>query len=164
MVSNNRMVSNIVKIITLALLLLSTPLSFAQEKKVRGESYEKGRIEAAEHIKKGIYIIKAWGLSPHKLHSWPSRDELYFTLLKDNYKIVYDWVGECVVDEETVDYAVGYNQVAKAGIESKYGKDILEKVRKQANDEYESKYGEKDREHNKKMKEAIESLPKRNEK
>jgi hypothetical protein len=157
------MMRNLVIVITLALLPLNIPSSFAQEKRARGENYDKGRIEAAENIKKGKYIIKAWGLSPHKLHPWPSRDEIYFALLKEKYKIAYDWVGECIVDEETVGYAVGYNEVSKVGIESKYGKDILEEVRKQANDEYESKYGEMEREYNRKMKEAIESLPKRNE-
>jgi hypothetical protein len=117
-----------VKVITLALLIfVSTSLSFAQEKSARGESYEKGKVEAAENIKKEIYVMKAWGLPSSSIFPWPTREEMYESALKEKYKISFEWVGGCMVDEETFDYADGYNEVSVAGIEAKYGKGNLRK-------------------------------------
>jgi hypothetical protein len=158
------MARKMVKVITLALLIFfSNPFSHAQEKGSRGESYEKGKLEAAENIKKEIYVIKVWGLSESNFHFWPTRGDIYQSILKEKYKISFEWVGGCMVDEETSDYADGYNEVSEAGIEAKYGKGILEKVRRRAEAEYENKYGEKEREYDRKFKEGLKSLPKRNE-
>jgi hypothetical protein len=154
------MVRNMVKVITLALLIFfSITFSFAQEKRPRRESYERGKVEAAENIKKEIYIIKAWGLPPSNFYPWPIREDIYQSILMEKYKISFEWVGGCMVDEETSDYADGYNEVSLAGIETKYEKGILEKVRQQAEAEYQNKYGEKEREYDKKFKERLKSLP-----
>lgn len=152
------------RIITLALLMVvNNPLAFSQGKKAHGESYEKGRAEAAENIRREVYVIKAWGLSPSNIHPWPTREDIYQAILKAKYKVSVEWVGGCVVDEETSDYADGYNEVSLAGIEAEYGKGILGKVRRQAEAEYETRYGGREREYNRKFGEALRSLPKRNE-
>jgi hypothetical protein len=152
---------NMRKVIALTLLVIfSAPLSFAQEKSPRKESYEKGKVEAAENIEKEIYVIKAWGLPSSSIFPWPTRDEMYQSILKEKYRISFEWVGGCMVDEETSDYADGYNEVSLAGIEAKYGKGILEKVRQQAETEHESKYGEKEREYSRKFQEGIKTIPK----
>ena len=78
--------------------------------------------------------------------------------MKDKYKITFEWIGSCLVDEETSEYDDDYNEVMKAAIEAKYGIGILEKVRKQADAEYESKYGERQREFDKNFREGLKSI------
>jgi hypothetical protein len=157
------MVKNMMRIITLVLLIVvNSPMSLAQEKKPYGESYERGKVEAADNIEKEIYVIKVWGLPSSTFYAWPSREDIYQSILKEKYKVSFEWVGGCLVDEETSDYADGYNIVSLAGIEAKYGKGILAYVRKLAEAEYEIKYGEKEREYDKRFKAALKSLPKRN--
>ncbi len=151
-------------LILLALFFLgSVSFLLAQNASAHGESYEKGKIEATENLKNDKFVFKAWGLSSFKLYSWESAEEIYNRILKDKYKITFEWVGGCMVDEETAEYVEGYNEVIQAGIEAKYGIGILEKVRKQAEEEYEAKYGEKEREFNRKFREGIQSLPKKPE-
>ena len=147
-------------LILFALFFLgSVSFSLAQKPPVRGESYEKGKLEAAENLKNEKFVLKVWGLSSSKFYSWESADEIYDRLLKENYEITYEWVGGCMVDEETAEYVEGYNEIMKAGIEAKYGTGILQKVRKQAEDEYETKYGDRQREFNRKLKEGRKILP-----
>jgi hypothetical protein len=122
------------------------------------ESFEKGKAEAIENIKNEKYVFKAWGLSSSSFYSWPSAEEIYNSMLKDKYQITFEWIGGCIVDEETAEYANGFNQMMTAGVETKYGIGILEKVRKQAEAEYESKYGEKQREFDRKFKDGLKSL------
>ena len=149
-------------LILLTLLFLgSVSFSLAQNASVRSESYEKGKIEATENLKNDKFIFKAWGLSSSKLYSWESAEEIYNRILKEKYKITFEWVGGCMVDEETAEYVEGYNEVLKVGVEAKYGTGILERVRKQADEEYEIKYGEREREFNRKFREGLESLPKK---
>src|SRR2546421_6156159 len=103
--------SKVIKIMSLVALLLTGNFfaSLAQERSSHGAGYEKGKAEAAENIKKGIYIIKAWGLPEFKLGNppWPTRDEIYQSILKKKYKIIYNWIGGCEVDEETLNYGDG---------------------------------------------------------
>jgi hypothetical protein len=154
------MMNRLVETCTLSLLIfVSSSASLAQE---RVSYREKGKVEAAENIRKEIYFIKAWGLSSSNFHTWPTRDDIYESILKDTYQISFQWVGGCLVDEETSDYVSGYNEVSKAGIEAKYGNGILEKIRQQAEVEYESKYGEKERELDKKFREILNALTKGN--
>ena len=60
-------------LILLALFFLgSVSFSLAQKSPVRGESYEKGKIEATKNLKNEKFVIKAWGLSSSKFYSWES--------------------------------------------------------------------------------------------
>jgi hypothetical protein len=156
--------NSIVKIyITSLLILISFSFGFSQNKSLSKEAFEKGKAEAAENLKNERYVFKAWGLTSTNIYSWQSEEEIYNSILKDTYKITFEWIGGCFVDEETAQYAEAYNEVMKAGIEAKYGIGILEKVKKQAAVEYESKYGEKQREFDKNFEERLkflESLPK----
>jgi hypothetical protein len=148
------------KLMTLALLLLfSNTFCFAQERRVRGERYEEGKAAAAEDVGQGRYVIKVWGLPSANLYPWPSREDIYQTILKETYKVSLEWVGGCVVDEVTSDYADGYNEVATAGIKARYGKGVFEKARRRADAEYEKKYGARQREQDKKFNEGLMSLP-----
>lgn len=142
------------------LFLCGASFSLAQETTVYSENYKKGETEAAENLKNEKFILKAWGLSSTKTYSWESADEIYNRILREKYKITFEVIGGCMIDEETADYAEGYNKVLQAGIEAKYGTGILEKVRIQAETEYETKYGEKERELNRNFREGIQALPK----
>lgn len=150
--------------IALGFLILLASSSYAQKLKGRGESYQKGKTEAAQDIKKNVYIVKGWGLALSNLYPWPSREEVYESILQEKYKITFELVGGCVVDNETADYVDGYDAVAIAAIESRWGKGLLESVRRQSNAEYEQKYGDKEREYNKNFVDAIKSLPKKDPK
>ena len=123
---------------------------------------ERGRSEAAHDVQNEKFVIKAWGLPEFKINDIPSRTEVYESLLLTRYKISLEWVAGCVIDEETLSYALAYNQVSRAGIAAKFGKDILEKVRKEADKEYESKgYAEKARQFEQKFRDNIQTFPKK---
>jgi tetratricopeptide (TPR) repeat protein len=144
------------KIITLALLVVvNAPLSFTQETMPRGESYKKGRAAAAEDIKKGIYVIQTYGMFLPNNYPWPTRGDIYESILKEKYKVSFARVAGCTMETEEGEYADGYNEAARAGIEARYGKGIWAKVRRQAEAEYRAKYGEKEREHDKQYRKAL---------
>ena len=83
-------------------------------------------------------------------------------MLWEKYKIRSETVGGCLVDDDTLRYVAGYNEVSLAGIEAKYGKGLLEKVRKEAETEYQLKYAEQDREFMQRMIETLKTLPTKN--
>ncbi len=123
---------------------------------------ERGRSEAVSDIQNGKFVIKTWGLSDFGFNDIPTRSDVYEALLADKFNIRFEWVSGCLIDEETLSYANAHNEVARAAIEAKFGKDILETVREEADREYELKYGEKMREFDRKFREAIQQLPKKN--
>jgi hypothetical protein len=71
-------------------------------------------------------------------------------------------VAGCLIDEDTLSYANAYNEVSYAAIKAKYGPDIFEKVRKEADAEYREKYEPQARAAERKFKAALEMLPKKN--
>lgn len=82
-------------------------------------------------------------------------------MLWERYKIRYEQLGGCFIDDDALRYVAGYNKVSIAGIEARYGKGLLTKVRKEAEAEYELKYAEQDREFMRRMIEALKTLPKK---
>lgn len=125
-------------------------------------SSERGRSEAARDVQNEKFVIKAWGLAEFRINDIPSRTEVYESLLLSRYKIRFEWVAGCVIDDETLSYATAYNEVSKAAIEAKFGKDILDKVRKDADKEYEAKgYADKARQFEQKLRDAVQTLPKK---
>jgi hypothetical protein len=120
-----------------------------------------GRAQASRDIQNKVFIIKAWGLPEFSINGIPTRNDFYQELLLTKFKIQFEWVAGCLIDDETLSYASAYNDVAKAGIEKEFGKDILETVRKEADREWDSKYAEKSREWERKFKETLQRLPKR---
>jgi hypothetical protein len=147
--------------ITLGFVFMFASATLAQESHVRGAAYDKGKIEAYQDLKDGLYILKGWGLAWPKIYPWPLPHEIYESILSDKYHITFKSVGGCVVDDDTEDYVDGYNEVSKAAIESKWGKGLLDTVRQQANVEYENKYAERQREYDKQFQDARKSLPKK---
>jgi len=151
-------------IVFLSLLLSGVTTAFAQGRQTLKKSYQTGRNEALTDIAQNKYRLKSWGLSETKLWfegtSWPTRDEIYQSILKENYSITFDLVAACLIDPATEAYARGYNDVANTAIDAKYGKGLLEKVRQLANQEFELKYSAQERARYLKFQETLRSLPK----
>jgi len=150
--------------IAIALILLSfVSVSHSAQTRIRrSQSHQKGRIEATQDIKHNVYTVKGYGLPFFNDYSWPSREEIYQSILKEKYNITIKLIGGCVVDNKTRDYIIGYDDVSIAAIESRWGKGILDSVREQANADYDQKYGDMQREYDKKLLEGLKSLPKKN--
>lgn len=148
------------RFLILLVLLFSCVSLFAQDPAV-GQSAEKGRLEATQDIKKGRFIIKAWGLSSARINDIPSAEGVYQEMLQKKYKIHYEWVAECFIDEDTLSYANAYNEVSIAGIKAKFGATIFGNVQKEADAEYAEKYEPRAREFERQMKEALKLLPKK---
>ena len=82
-------------------------------------------------------------------------------MLLERYKIRYEGLGSCFIDDDTLRYIAGYNEVSVPAIEARYGKGVLTKVRKEAEAEYELKYAGQYRESMRLFKEALNTLPKK---
>ena len=82
-------------------------------------------------------------------------------ILWEKYKIRHETVGGCLVNDDTVRYVAGYNAASIPGIEARYGKGILTKVKKEAEAEYEFWYAEQNLEFVRRMIETLKTLPKR---
>ena len=95
-------------------------------------SYRAGKQDAKSDVSKGILAIEELGWPP------PSEHE-YTQLLDRQYSITVRRVGYCVVSEQTDEHARGYNKVAEAEIERRFGKKVLEKAVEQAQKSYEAK-------------------------
>ena len=155
-----RFTKNLFRIVALAFCIIAcTFQSLAQESPSRSQSYEKGRLEATEDVKKGVYVIKIWGLSEASLQPFPTEAQFYDSILKEKYGIVFVSVGECLTDDETIENAQGYNSVSQKAIDAKYGAGILEKVRRQAAVDYEAKYGEQQRTFNRELERRLKERP-----
>ena len=154
------LMSRNILLIALVVLLCGGISVFAQASAAE-QSAEQGRQEATRDIKDGRFIIKKWGLASAQFNDIPSSEDVYEEMLEQKYKIRYEWVGECLIDEATLSYAKAYNEVAYAAIKTKYGPDIFENVRKEADAEYKEKYEPKAREFERKFKEALKLLPKK---
>ena len=147
-------------LVVVMVVLLGCVSTAAQETKL--SPAERGRSDAARDVKKKEFVIKAWGLGIVSVGGIPSRADLYESLLLTRYRIRYDWVGGCVISDETRSYARAYNEVSIAAIERKFGKGFLERARKEADKEYEANgYAERAREYNQKFRDAVQQLPKK---
>ena len=149
-------------IVLVSLTFLCVSNSSAQTIHRRSNDYRKGKIEATQDIKRNIYIVKGYGLPFFNDYPWPSPEDIYQAILKEKYNITIKLIGGCVVDDKTRDYIVGYDDVSIAAMESKWGKGILDAVREQANAEYNQKYGDMQREYDKKLLEGLKPPPKKN--
>ena len=149
-------------ILLIALVLLFSCVPVVAQAPAAAQTPEQGRLDASTDIKDGKFIIKAWGLASFQINGIPSSEDVYQEILERKYKIRYEWVAGCLIDENTLSYANAYNEVSYAAIKAEYGPDIFEKVRKEADAEYGEKYEPQARELERKFKAALEKLPKIN--
>jgi hypothetical protein len=142
-------------------LLLSCLQVLAQDRSSGDIENEKGRNEAARDLKQGVFVIKSSGQARLRIGGVPSLDDVYESMLWEKYKIRRETVGSCFLNDDTLRYVAGYNEVSIPAIEEKYGKEIFIKVRKEAETEYELKYAKENREFTRRMIETLKTLPKR---
>src|SRR5438045_1350277 len=84
-------------------------------------AYQAGFQEAWRDLHENRPLIEEHGLPP------PCWDD-YKKLLEQRYHVQVRMVGGCVVDEKVVGHEKGYNDVSKAEIEQRLGKDVFEKA------------------------------------
>jgi hypothetical protein len=97
------------------------------------DSYRAGKEAAAKDLKQGILAVETYGLP------MPSYGE-YENLLKKNYHIELRPIAGCVVDDDILNHVKGYNEVSKAEIHRRFGKDVFEKTMTEAQKAYEAKF------------------------
>jgi hypothetical protein len=95
-------------------------------------AYQAGCREAWRDLHENRLIIEEHGLPP------PCWDD-YKKLLEQRYHVQVRMVGGCVVDEKVVGHEKGYNQISKAEIEQRFGKDVLEKALAEAAETFRTK-------------------------
>jgi hypothetical protein len=94
-------------------------------------AYRQGRSEAKNDLANGNLRYRTYGLQ----EGW-NGPNLYAEHLLNDYNIELVTVAGCIVTEELVNRTRGYNETALPVIEARYGKGILERVHKQAVDEW----------------------------
>ena len=147
---------------------LGTAASFGQQDP-RHVVLEKGRAVAGQDIKDGIYKLHVVDgaravIGPEFCH-FPTQDELYESVLKDQYKIdlIVDYIADVGDWDDVIEFANGYNGISRSAIQSKYGPDIFERAQQRAAHEFETKYRENDRkckEWHEEVRKMLMSLPK----
>jgi hypothetical protein len=85
------------------------------------EFYEKGKKEALRDITANNLSLKTLGLKVKWFQEWRE-------ILSNKCKIEIDVIAGCMVLDESVDYANGYNEISEAEIKKRFGEDILEKT------------------------------------
>jgi hypothetical protein len=88
-------------------------------------AYQKGRTDAENDLKNNRLALEIFGLPA------PSFGE-YTKLLLERYHLELRQVAGCVPDGQIIGHARGYNEIAMKEIEHRYGKDMLEQARKEA--------------------------------
>ena len=83
--------------------------------------YQKGQQEALEDIKADKLKMKTLGRPVSWFQEWRE------ILLKE-YKIQIEMIAGCMVSDEEVDYANGYNNISEAEIKKRFGETIFEKT------------------------------------
>lgn len=92
-------------------------------------AYYDGKVDAHLDLMRGRYRIRVYG----------SRGaNPYWGLLSRKYGIEHEVVADCVVTQEIVEEAHGYNEVMHAAIEGRFGEDIFSEARLEAELAHES--------------------------
>lgn len=88
----------------------------------------RGRGDARADIRAGKLAIESYGYMP-------LGEAVYSRLLKERYGVELRPVAGCVVDEEILGHAAGYNEVMEAEIQHRHGPDTLDKALQEARQE-----------------------------
>jgi hypothetical protein len=73
-------------------------------------AYKQGRKDAERDVKKGVFAIEVYGMPPPSEHQTPVHP-----------KIQIRSVAGCVVDEQILGHAKGYNEVSQKAIQEHLG-------------------------------------------
>jgi hypothetical protein len=95
-------------------------------------AYKAGKADAKKDVANGVLAVEACGF-PMKA------DGEYVRLLMRRHGIEVRRVGNCIISEEVDEHMRGYNKVAEATIERRFGKDCLSNAAVEAQALYEAK-------------------------
>jgi len=100
--------------------------------------YRQGCTEANIDLAAGRLRYRTYGLARER-----GGPNLYAEHLRNDYNVELVVVAGCVVTEELVNRTRGYNDAALPVIEALYGKGILQRVHKQAADQWKQSHPSK---------------------
>jgi hypothetical protein len=118
-------------------LLLLTAMTLAgcahdadYEESYSKSAYHKGRADALSELNKGVLAVESFGLPP----AWV---RLYEKILKEKYGIEDRTVAGCMVNDEIIGHAKGFNEVMEREIKKRWTEDVFEQASNEAHKEYE---------------------------
>ncbi len=86
--------------------------------------YQRGKADAKKDIQAEILAVETYGFRMNG-------DGGESQLLRNHYNIDTRIVAGCVVNKKIIGHAKGYNEVSRAEIERRFGKDIWGKIREE---------------------------------
>jgi hypothetical protein len=96
------------------------------------QAYQTGEFDAENDLRANRLVVENWGF-PMK-----GQNE-YAKILREKYSVEFKRVAGDIVDGQTVGHAKGYNELSEAEIKRRFGNDVFEKAKIEA----EREYGEK---------------------
>jgi hypothetical protein len=94
-------------------------------------AYRAGKREAETDLSQGRLRYQIYGMT----EVWEGPN-LYAEHLRNDYGIELVRVAGCVVTNELIVHTQGYDDTMRAAIETRYGKDLLQRVHDQAVDQW----------------------------
>ena len=93
-------------------------------------AYRTGRADATRDVGRGYLAVEEFG----RMVVW--QDD-YAKIAKQRFGVHVKTVAGCIVDEEIVGHAKGYNEISEAAIKRKFGRDVLVDARVAASERWE---------------------------
>ena len=86
-------------------------------------AYEAGRRDAERDIHEGRLVIETYG------GPWPAWLHECAKLLDQRYGIQFRDIAGCIVDSQIIGHERGYNEVSRAEIHRRFGRDVAEETK-----------------------------------
>ena len=97
-------------------------------------AYDRGRLDAQADLQANRLILEDYGFSRE------GKQE-FVEILKQRYGIELHRLDAENIDMKSFGHAFGYNEVAKAEIQRRFGADVIEKAQTEAKEQYRAKQG-----------------------
>jgi hypothetical protein len=98
-------------------------------------AYDRGRLDAQADLQVNRLILEDYGFSREG-------KEEFVEILKQRYGIELRRLDAENIDMKSSGHAFGYNEVAKAEIQRRFGADVIEKAQAEAKEQYRAKQGQ----------------------
>jgi hypothetical protein len=96
-------------------------------------AYRAGRADATRDLQRNYFAVEIFGRQP-------VFEEQDIKLAVMRYGIHVKAVGGCVVDEDILGHAKGYNEISEPAIQRRFGKDVLLKTENEVQRQWEKKH------------------------
>jgi hypothetical protein len=112
-------------------LICSTALSaFAGESAEFRAAYRAGRADAQHDIARNYLAVEEYGREA----VW---EEDYGKIAERRFGVHVKRVAGCIVDDQILGHAKGYNEISEPAIKRRFGRDVLVDARVEASDKWE---------------------------